>query len=204
MRKLAVVVLMMLLSSAALTFADISWGFDGGGSFFLRNELGVALAASDADSSVGVFLQLIHITSGSAAHTPDAAVNDGVSGGDVVLQYDFLGHNDFTEGGNPITDGQWIQGANYNGAGLTLDHYYFVRAWNLPSDGFGSGSIDTSANSRYADGTPLQYNGVTMINNPTAAANLDTTTLLTPVPEPTIMAMGLFGVLAIRFFRRKV
>ena len=172
------------------------------GSIFLRDQYGTPLAASDNVAGVGVFLQLIHITSGTVAHDVDFNVTDGVTGGDVVLAWDSLGHDDVTQfGESTTTSGQWLWGNTYDGAGLIVDHGYYVRAWALPSPDYNNGAIPKNPQiCVYANSEVGIYNGVTMTIDP--IANRDMLTTL-PIPEPASLGLGIVGLICLRLFQRK-
>lgn len=188
----AIVTACMVISATA----DIFWNIDGQGTYYAMDSSMTPLASSDDNSTVGVFLQLIHVTSGTVAHEADYGVATGVSGGDEVLAYSFLGYGDVTEFGEPTTtDGQWLNGSTYSGS-LVTDNAYYVRVWSLPSSDYASGHIPTSG--EYADSDVLIYNGASGSINPTLDGNLITQA----IPEPTILALGFIGLLSVRFSRK--
>ena len=194
--KRVVVAIFVMASVAMSASAALFWNIDGGGTYYAMDSSLTPLTASDDNSSVGAFLQLIHITSGTTPHAPDIGVATGVSGGDEVLAYAYMGYGDVTEFGEPTTtDGQWLNGSTYSGALIANDAYY-VRVWSQPSSDYVSGHIP--AGGEYADSDALIYNGANGIIDPTASENLITQA----IPEPTILALGFLGLMSVRFSRK--
>ena len=188
---LAVVVLAGLISGA---HADLFWLNSGS----INDQNNTPLTASETESSVGCFAQLIYCGA-NAAIDPFVTSGSGVSGDDAVLATMFAGQGDmfYSDGFFPMQGTPAISGANPNGT-------YYVRVYNAANLNFASGNSAPipSGATRYFQSTTLAYT-----HNETTPELFDFApsggqTLL-PIPEPAMLGLGIIGLISLRFFGRK-
>jgi hypothetical protein len=184
----------LLLTASAK--ADLAWYNTGA----ISNFNGVAVATDDTDPTIGVFAQLIHITSGAEA---SAIVNSGsgVSGFDVVWDVSFAGRGDDLHFENPglfpLRTGVF---------GLE-NGYYYVRVFDAPQATLEDFNLGTNAplpsSSQYywqSDAFSYTHNEVSPSQFDFAPSGGQTLTL---IPEPNVLALIFIGAAGLAYARRK-
>ncbi|NCC61957.1 MAG: hypothetical protein EOM12_13680 [Verrucomicrobiae bacterium] len=188
---------------AILAIATIAGyaNFDWGSYYYFYDTDGSTFLTSDSSESVGCFVQLIWDVDGDGL---DQAVNygTGIAAGsdDQVYMSAWLGFGGSTVPGMFVNE---MTPAIVT-AGLGEDGYIFYgRVWSAPAatwDGLNS-TIDAS--SRYWDGSEFTYvDGVPSIYNMSSAESANITVNTAPIPEPTVIALGVLGIALVRGLRK--
>jgi len=174
--------------------ADLFW-FN---SVSINDQSNVPLTASETESSVGCFAQLIYCGA-NATIDPFVTSGSGVSGDDSVLATMFAGQGDmfYSDGFFPVQGTAAISGANPNGT-------YYVRVYNAPNLSFASGNSAPipSGATRYFQSTTYSYTHSETLPDNFDFASSGGQTLL-PIPEPAMLGLGIIGLISLRFFGRK-
>jgi hypothetical protein len=181
------------LAMVVSTKADLFW-FN---SVNILDFNGDPVAASDTDSTVGYFAQLIF-----AGLAPDGLTlsGNGTSGDDAVVATMFAGQNDFlfVDGIFPIQGTAAVAGAGGNGN-------YFVRVFNAPNLNFGDGNsaaLPAGATHYFQSAVhAYAHSEFSPDNWDFAPAGGQTTMEL--VPEPSVMAMMAMSLLVLGKLRRR-
>ena len=198
MRKLAPLAVMAVVALLAVpSYGDFDWFNLASNRVYYGD--GTTLADGDASSSVGCFVQLIWAGANGTFSTPINSGN-GIPGGsdDQVQLTTWLGNNWF---GNP--DGRYAGSGTYT---ADSNGNYVVRFWSAPSPDYGNGLVPTSTTNRYNQTASWANPG----NEPPAGADQfnilpggGISMTLQAVPEPAMIALGLVGLVSLRFFRRR-
>jgi len=186
----------MLTAVTILAFsaqADLFWY----NSAAILDENGDPVVASDSDSTVGYFAQLIF----AGVNGPDlfVASGSGVSGDDAVVDTMFAGQNDFlfVDGFFPLQVSPALSGPSGNGD-------YFVRVFNAPNLNFNDGNAADIPGSAtfYFQSDVLSYT-----HNDTQPELFDFAPMggqtLNVVPEPSTLAMLGISLAALARMRRR-
>lgn len=196
-KKVAIACLIALLSASS-TFADFTWANTSTNRLYY-NGGSVLLPGNYTDSSIGCFVQLIWAGADNAI---DAAVasGTGVTDDDQVHATTWIGGNIL---GGPA--------GRYNGGStFTTDSngFYYVRFWTAPSADFANGLVPTSTTNFYGNtalwsnpgteppGTADQFNNI-------PNGGISATLTASAIPEPTIVGLGLIGLMTLRLYRRR-
>lgn len=195
-KKVAIACLIALLSASA--YADFNW-FNTSTNRLYYNGGSVLLPGNQTDSSIGCFVQLIWA---GADNTIDSAIasGTGVTDDDVVEATTWVGGN--------IIGG--ASGRYTYSTTVTADDpgYYYIRFWTAPSANYASGLVPTSTTNFYGN-TALWSNpgteppGATDIFNNIPNGGVSATLTASAIPEPTIVGLGLIGLMTLRLYRRR-
>jgi len=195
-KKVAIACLIALLSASA--YADFSW-FNLSTNRLYYNGGSTLLPGSNNDPLVGCFVQLIWA---GADDQIDLAVlsGTGVTDDDQVVDTAYVGQGIL---GGPA--------GRYNGGTYTdniAGDYYYVRFWTAPSANFASGLVPTSGTNFYGNTALWLDPG----NEPPSATDefnsipnggISATLTASAIPEPTIVGLGLIGLMTLRLYRRR-
>lgn len=196
MKKVAIACLIALLSASA--YADFEW-FNTSTNRLYYNGGSTLLAGNQTDNTIGCFVQLIW--AGADDQIDIAALSgDGTTDDDDVVDTTWVGGGLF---GGPA--GRYTYPST-----VTADNpgYYYVRFWTAPSADYSSGLIPTSSTNFYGN-TALWSNPGT---EPPSAADvfnnipnggISATLVASAIPEPTLLGLGLVGLLTLRMYRRR-
>lgn len=197
MKKVAIVCLIALLSASA-SYADFSWAntstnrlyYNGGSTLLVGNQF---------DSAVGCFVQLIWA---GTDDTINGAVlsGTGVSGDDQVVGTTWVGAGFIGGPAGRFTGGTYTD--NIPG------DYYYVRFWTAPSTNYGAGEIPLSSSNYYGNTALWQDPGSETPSPPDSFnsipnGGISATLQASAIPEPTIVGLGLIGLLTLRLYRRR-
>ncbi|HPG00086.1 MAG TPA: hypothetical protein PLE77_08445 [Kiritimatiellia bacterium] len=196
MKKVAIVCLIALLSASA--YADFDW-FNTSTNRLYYNGGSTPLVGSQSDSSVGCFVQLIWA---GTDNTINGAVlsGTGVTGDDQVQATTWVGGTLFTGPAGRYTGGSTFTA---DSAGL-----YYVRFWTAPAFDYAGGLVPTSGTNFYGN-TALWSNpgteppGTADVFNNIPNGGVSATLTASAIPEPTIVGLGLIGLLTLRLYRRR-
>ena len=195
MKKVAIVCLIALISASA--YADFDWFNTSTNRLYYNG--GSVLVDGDASSSVGCFVQLIWA---GVDNTINGAVlgGTGVTGDDEVHATTWVGNNVFLN-----ADGRYSSPSTF-----TADSagYYYIRFWTAPASDYASGLVPTSGTNFYGN-TALWSNPGTEPPGGADAFNsipnggISATLTAAAIPEPTIVGLGLIGLMTLRLYRRR-
>ena len=207
MRKLVLITAMATMAISG--HADLYWASNG----TISNELGVPLASSFTDSSIGCFAQLIFTGANGTAdllstYLPvPVTTGSWVSGDDVVVATMFCGQGNFLadfDPGNFVLQGApAVVGTNGTGNGD-----YYVRVYNSPSLNFGGNDASPIGATYYFQSEEHTYTHNIQPGAPADsfyfAPNGGATLLTTsPIPEPAALGLGIIGLISLRLFSSK-
>ena len=199
MRKLAPLAVMAVVALLAVpSYGDFDW-FNANSNRVYYGD-GTTFADGNASSTIGCFIQLIYAGADTVFSTP---VNSGtgIPGGsdDQVIIASWIGNNVF---GN--ADGRYSGNGSYTNDVSAGN--YIVRFWSAPSPDFGNGLVPTSTTNRYNQtaswanpGSEPPATADSFNNLPNGGISLT----LQAVPEPAMIALGIVGLVSLRFFRRR-
>ena len=201
MKVKSLVVAMLVVVGAFSAYANFDWGsywyfYDSDGTTWLNN---------DASQTVGAFVQLIRDVDGDGL---DAAIGTGTGidagSDDVVFWASWFGENGGSDGMfNPAPPYEVVT------AGLAEDGYiFYARVWSDPAATWSGTASTVPSGATYFDGIQFIYdNDVPGTYNMTGPAgspyNANITVGTSPIPEPTVLGLGLIGLVLLRSFRRK-
>ncbi|MBU0677040.1 MAG: hypothetical protein KJ626_02900 [Verrucomicrobia bacterium] len=197
MKKLVIMIACSVI--AATVLADgINWSAYNN---YLFESNGTTKLNGDTLSSVGSFVQLLWVGG-------DGVVGDaGTTGDGTILGNDIVVDTWWVGGGNGGLDG-WFDLASVTEDGsnpnVVENRWYFGRVWNAPSPNFAGGDVPTGASVRYANSSTWQYPSTLPTGDTfdiTQSVSLSTT--LSAVPEPTVLGLGLIGLMVVRLIRRR-
>ena len=198
MHKLAPLAVMAVVALLAVpSYGDFNW-FNTTSNYVYYGDGTTRVDGDQTQSSIGCFIQLIWA---GANGTFDAPINsgNGISGtsDDRVHATSWIGAGIFT-GPSGL----------YDQSGFTSDSNgnYIVRFWSAPSPDFGNGLVPTSTTNRYNQTASWPNPGSETPNPPDDFNNLPNggiSLTLQAVPEPAMIALGLVGLVSLRFFRRR-
>ncbi|MBN2564035.1 MAG: hypothetical protein JXQ75_24235 [Phycisphaerae bacterium] len=199
MRRLFAVAVVLAMVLVPATMADFRWA---AGMYFYDSDGTTWLIHNPVDN-IGVFVQLIHDVDGDGIDGCLAG-GTGVTGDDVVWGVSWFGEDTYT------INGQWWEpniGKLMTASSAEDGWYLYARVWNDPAATWNGLNtvVPSGASVRYWDGALWQYdNDVPGTYDMTASESQNVTVDSTPsaIPEPTIAALGLVGLLLIRGFRR--
>ncbi|MGD9873254.1 MAG: hypothetical protein AB7T27_03185 [Kiritimatiellia bacterium] len=195
MKTKAIFTSLLIIAAASFVHADFNWGsywyfYDSDGTTWLNN---------DASQTVGAFVQLIRDVDGDGI---DAAIGTGtgIVGGsdDVIFWASWFGEND-------PTDGQFV-GPESVTAGAPEDGYiFYARVWSDPVAVWSGTSSTVPAGATYWDGSQFVFDNdvPTLTYNMSSAESANVIVGTSPIPEPTVLGLGLIGLVLLRSFRRK-
>lgn len=198
MRKLTPLVAIVVVALLSVpSYGDFDW-FNTSTNYVYYGDGTTRVDGDMSDSSVGCFVQLIWAGADNAFSTP---INSGngipVGSDDQVQGTTWIGANML---GGPS--------GLYGEAGFASDSngYYIVRFWSAASPDYANGLVPTSSTNRYNQtalwsnpGSEPPASADSFNNLPNGGISLT----LQAVPEPAMIALGLVGLVSIRFFRRK-
>lgn len=194
MKKVAIACLIALLSASV--YADFDWANTSTNRLYYNG--GSALLDGNADNTIGCFVQLIW--AGADGQIDDAVLSGtGVTDDDTVESTTWVGNNVFLN-----ADGR------YAGSTITADDAgsYYVRFWTAPSANYASGFVPTSSTNYYGN-TALWSNpgteppGDPDVFNSIPNGGISATLQVSAIPEPTLLGLGLVGLMTLRMYRRR-
>jgi len=176
-------------------------GFQAKADLFWNNSVAILdfnsdpVAASQTDSSVGYFAQLIFAGANNVADAFSPAGN-GVTSDDVVIDTMFAGEDYFL-----FQDGFFPLQSAASVIGSAGDGVYYVRVFDAPNPSFGSGTSAPVVGSYYWESDTHTYTHNQTIPDQWDFAPSGGQTTIAVVPEPSviaIMGLGLFGLASAR------
>lgn len=197
MRKVVLIIFTVCINAALSAHADLYWYNSGA----ISNQLGVALAASKTDSSIGCFAQLIYT---GADHEKDDFSSNSVTGtsdDDVVVATMFCGQNAVPSaraGKFPLQATAAVVGNGGNGD-------YYVRVYNAPNLNFNMGidaPIPSLATYYWESGEHTYTHSATLPDN-WVFTSTGGQTSIPIIPEPGVFGLGIIGLISLRLFARK-
>lgn len=156
------------------------------------------LQGNRTDFTIGCFVQLIN--AGQDGLISIASIyGDGITGDDAVIATAWIGMNVFGADVNG-----WIN--NSGAASALTTNLYYVRAWDAPASDYSSGLVPSFSGVQYGNSDLWTYPGDGSPPGDTAfnfGGAYGFATTLTPVPEPTVLTLGLAGLVAMMARRRR-
>lgn len=195
MRKLILTALIAVVALSAQ--ADLYWY----NTVAINDENGDPVTASQSDSSVGYFAQLLFTGADGEA---DAFVvsGSGISGDDAVIATMFAGQNYFlaTDGFFPLQDPPpAVAGSAGNGD-------YYVRVYNAPNSNFGMGTnapIPSGATYYWQSAEHTYTHSETLPDSWDFAPSGGQTLTPIAIPEPALLGLAVVGLVSLRLYRRR-
>ena len=200
MRRFVAVAVLVSFAFVGSSFGFINWFNTSSNRISYAD--GTTYLYGSSSSAAGCFVQLIWAGSDGLI---DAAVasGTGVSGDDVVAGYSYFGSGFFSDRNGRVGGAASV----YTNSGL-----YYVRAWTAPASDYASGLVATSTTNFYGNSGLFSYTqpepesqvdfnfgGAGDVNNVGFSADIS----LAAIPEPTIVGLGLIGLMTLRLYRRR-
>ena len=197
MKIKAVFISLLVLASAAFVHANFDWG----SSWYFYDSDGTTFLTSSDTSTVGAFAQLIRDVDGDGI---DAAIGTGtgipIGSDDVVYWASWFGENLNDMPGAFVTSPLETVTAT-----ATENNYiFYARIWSDPVSTWSGTASTVPSGATYWDAPSYTYiDGAPSTYDMTGALSANVTVSTSPIPEPTVLGLGLIGLVLLRSFRRK-
>lgn len=197
MKMKTVLVCLLVLASAAFVHANFDWG----SSWYFYDSDGSTFLVSNDSSTIGCFAQLIRDVDGDGV---DAAIGTGtgipIGSDDVVYWASWFGENANDAPGAFVTSP--LEDVT---AGVAQDGYiFYARIWSDPVSTWSGTASTVPSGATYWDGPSFTYGDAAPgTYDMTGALSANVTVDTSPIPEPTVLGLGLIGMVLLRSFRRK-